>query len=82
GEEGFKEIAEMFEGIAKIEKEHEERYQKLLGNIKKGQVFKREDKTFWKCRNCGNIYKGTEVPEICPVCKHPRAYYEMKGENY
>ena len=81
-EEGFKEIAEMFEGIAKIEKEHEERYQKLLENIKKGQVFKREGKTFWKCRNCGNIYEGTEAPEICPVCKHPQAYYEVKGENY
>jgi len=81
-EEGFEEIARMFEGIAKIEKGHEERYQKLLKNIKEEQVFKKEGKIFWKCRNCGNIYEGPEAPEICPVCKHPRAYYEVKSENY
>jgi len=81
-EEGFEEIARMFEGIAKIEKGHEERYQKLLKNIKEEQVFKKEGKIFWKCRNCGNIYEGPEAPESCPVCKHPRAYYEVKSENY
>jgi rubrerythrin len=81
-EEGFEAIARIFEGIAKIEKGHEERYQKLLKNIKEEQVFKKEDKIFWKCRNCGNIYEGPEAPEICPVCKHPRAYYEVKSENY
>ena len=81
-EEGFEEIARMFEGIARIEKGHEERYQKLLKNIKEEQVFKKEGKIFWKCRNCGNIYEGPEAPESCPVCKHPRAYYEVKVENY
>jgi rubrerythrin len=82
-EEGFEEIAKMFAGIAEIEKEHEERYQKLLEKVKEGQVFKRAvGKTFWKCRNCGRIYEGPEAPEICPVCKHPRAYYEVKSENY
>jgi len=81
-EEGFEKIAEMFEGIAKIEKGHEERYRKLLRNIEQDKVFKKEGKTFWKCRNCGNIYEGAEAPEICPVCKHPRAYYELKDKNY
>jgi len=81
-EEGFEKIAKMFEGIAEIEKRHEERYKQLLKNIEEGQVFKREGKIFWKCRNCGNIYEGAEAPEVCPVCKHPRAYYEVKVENY
>ena len=81
-EEGLEEVAKMFEGIAKIEKGHEERYQKLLNNLKEKQVFRRKADTTWKCRNCGNIYEGIEAPEICPVCKHPRAYYEVKSENY
>jgi len=81
-EEGLEEIAKMFEGIAEIEKGHEKRYQKLLDNIKEQQVFKRKEKTIWKCRNCGNIFVGFEAPEVCPVCKHPRAYYEVKVENY
>lgn len=81
-EEGFEKIAKMFEGIAKIEKGHEERYRKLLKNIEKDKVFKREGKIFWKCRNCGNIYEGAEAPGVCPVCNHPRAYYEVKVENY
>jgi len=81
-EEGFEDIAKMFEGIAEVEKRHEERYKKLLKNVKEDQVFKRKDKIFWKCRNCGNIYEGIEAPEVCPVCKHPRAYYEVKVENY
>ncbi|HBY56929.1 MAG TPA: rubrerythrin family protein [Candidatus Atribacteria bacterium] len=81
-EEGFEEIAKIFEGIAEIEKRHEERYRKLLKNIEEDKVFKKEEKTVWKCRNCGNIYEGAEAPEVCPVCKHPRAYYEVKVENY
>jgi len=81
-EEGFEKIAEMFEGIAKIEKGHEERYRKLLRNIEQDKVFKREGRILWKCRNCGNIYEGAEAPEICPVCKHPRAYFEVKDKNY
>lgn len=81
-EEGFAEIARMFEGIAEIEKGHEERYRKLLKNIEEDKVFKKEEKTIWKCRNCGNVYEGAEAPEVCPVCKHPRAYYEVKVENY
>jgi len=81
-EEGFVEIAKMFEGIAEIEKGHEARYRKLLKNIEEDKVFKKGEKTIWKCRNCGNIYEGVESPEVCPVCKHPRAYYEVKVENY
>jgi rubrerythrin len=81
-EEGFEKIAKMFEGIAKIEKGHEERYRKLLRNIEQDKVFKRERKILWKCRNCGNIYEGAEAPEICPVCKHPRAYFEVQDKNY
>jgi rubrerythrin len=81
-EEGFEKIAKMFEGIAKIEKGHEERYRKLLRNIEQDKVFKREGKILWKCRNCGNIYEGAEAPEICPVCKHPRAYFEVQDKNY
>jgi len=81
-EEGFAEIAKMFEGIAEIEKGHEARYRKLLKNIEEDKVFKKGEKAIWKCRNCGNIYEGVESPEVCPVCKHPRAYYEVKVENY
>ena len=81
-EEGFDEIAKMFEGIAKVEKKHEKRYNKLLKNIDEGKVFKKDGKTFWKCRNCGYIHEGTEAPEVCPVCKHPRAYFEVWIENY
>ncbi|HCL90573.1 MAG TPA: rubrerythrin family protein [Candidatus Atribacteria bacterium] len=81
-EEGFAEIAKMFEGIGEIEKGHEARYRKLLKNIEEDKVFKKGEKTIWKCRNCGNIYEGAESPEVCPVCKHPRAYYEVKVENY
>jgi rubrerythrin len=81
-EEGFEKIAKMFEGITKIEKGHEERYRKLLRNIEQDKVFKREEKILWKCRNCGNVYEGPEAPEVCPVCKHPRAYYEVRVENY
>ncbi|GAB4114245.1 MAG: rubrerythrin family protein [Candidatus Caldatribacteriota bacterium] len=81
-EEGFEKIAQMFEGIAAVEKKHEERYRKLLKNVEEKRVFKREKKIIWKCRNCGYIYEGEEAPEICPVCKHPRSYYEIVVENY
>ncbi len=81
-EEGFAEIAATFRGIGKIEKEHEERYRKLLDNLKNGEVFKKGSIMIWKCRNCGHIVVGTQAPEICPVCKHPKAYFEVKAENY
>ena len=81
-EEGFAEIAATFRGIGKIEKEHEERYRKLLENLQNGEVFKKGSIMIWKCRNCGHIVVGTQAPEICPVCKHPKAYFEVKAENY
>ncbi len=81
-EEGFDEIAALFEGVAKIEKEHEERYLKLLENIKEGVVFSKDGDTIWKCRNCGHIVVGKKAPEMCPVCAHPKAYFEVKAENY
>ncbi len=81
-EEGWEEIARMLERIAEVEKRHEERYQKLLNNLEKGEVFKRDGKVYWKCRNCGYIYEGTEAPEFCPTCAHPRAYFELLAENY
>ena len=80
--EGFDEIADRFEGVAKIEAEHETRYLKLLENIEKGLVFTREGKRVWFCRNCGHLHIGDEAPEICPVCSHPKAYFELKKENY
>ncbi len=81
-EEGFDYIAGLFEGVAKIEKEHEERYRKLLDNVENGLVFSKDGDKIWKCRNCGHICIGKEAPEICPVCAHPRAYFEIKAENY
>ena len=81
-EEGFVEIAVLFEGVAKIEKEHEERYRKLLANVEDGIVFSRDGDKIWKCRNCGHIHIGKEALEIFPVCKHPKAYFEIKAENY
>ena len=81
-EEGFTEIAETFRGIAEVEKEHEERYRKLLANVQNGEVFKKGSIVIWKCRNCGHIVVGTEAPELCPVCKHAKAYFEVKSENY
>jgi len=80
--EGFNDIAAMFEGVAKVEKEHEERYLKLLANVKDGKVFIKDDVVVWKCRNCGHIHVGKAAPEICPVCKHPKAFFELKAENY
>ena len=81
-EEGFDEIAEMFEGIAEVERRHETRYKKLLKNVESGKVFKKDGKTMWKCRNCGYIHEGTEAVNCCPVCKHPQAYFEIWEENY
>lgn len=81
-EEGFTEIAALFEAVAKIEKEHEERYLKLAQNIEDGTVFERPDIVIWKCANCGHIHVGTSAPEVCPVCAHPKAYFQLKAENY
>lgn len=81
-EEGFTKIAKVFEEIAKVEKEHEKRYKKLLKNLEEGRVFKKDKPVKWKCRNCGYIYEGTEPPKICPACDHPQSYYELLSENY
>ena len=81
-EEGFDEIAALFEGVAKIEKEHEERYLKLLSNIEGGLVFSRDGDTIWQCRNCGHIVIGKEAPEVCPVCAHPKAFFQIVAQNY
>ena len=78
-EEGFDHIAFLFDGVAKIEKEHEERYKKLLENVKDGKVFEAGEVKIWKCRNCGHIVVGTKAPEICPICAHPKAYFEIKA---
>lgn len=80
--EGFIEIAAAFRMIAGVEVLHEARYLKLLDNVNKKQVFKKEQKVRWKCRNCGHVHEGIEAPEICPTCKHPRAYFEIKETNY
>jgi len=81
-EEGFDAIAARFEGVAQIEKAHEERYRKLLSNIKDGIVFSRENDRLWHCGNCGHISIGSKAPEVCPICDHPRAYFQLKAENY
>ena len=81
-EEGFDHIAFLFEGVAAIEKRHEERYKALLANVKEENVFKKEAPQMWICRNCGHVHYGEEAPEVCPVCAHPRAYFEILKENY
>ena len=81
-EEGFLALAAQFEGVAKIEKTHEERYLKLLENLKNGEVFKKGEKVMWFCRNCGHVEIGEEAPKVCPVCKHPQAYFRIKAQNY
>jgi rubrerythrin len=81
-EEGFTQIAALFKMVGAIEKEHEERYRKLLSNIEKGLVFSRDGDMIWQCANCGHIVIGKKSPEICPVCKHPKAYFQIKAENY
>ena len=80
--EGFEDIAKQFEGVAAIEKEHEERYRKLLKNIEDGLVFSREGDMIWQCSNCGHICIGKKAPEVCPVCNHPQSYFQIKAENY
>jgi len=81
-EEGFTSLAVMFEGIAKIEKAHQERYKELLASIEEGRVFKAAEPVSWKCRNCGMIHDGVEPPQICPVCHHPKGYFELLADNY
>ena len=81
-EEGFDEIADLFDGVAAIEKEHEERYKKLLSNIEGGLVFSRDGDMIWQCANCGHICVGKQAPEECPVCAHPQSYFQIKAENY
>ena len=81
-EEGFEEIAERFEQVAAIEKHHEERYRKLLQNINDKKVFSKDGDAIWQCSNCGHIVVGKEAPEICPVCAHPQAYFQVLAENY
>jgi rubrerythrin len=81
-DEGFDEIADKFELVAAIEKHHEERYLKLLQNVKEGLVFSREGDRIWKCRNCGHIVIGPKAPDVCPTCNHPQSYFEISAENY
>ncbi|MCL2631938.1 MAG: rubrerythrin family protein [Coriobacteriia bacterium] len=81
-EEGFDTIASLFDGVAAIEKAHEERYQILIERVEKGQVFKRELVNVWICTNCGHIYVGDEAPDVCPVCNHAKAYFEEWAQNY
>ena len=81
-EEGFKEVANVFRMIAKVEKAHEERYRKLAKNIDSGIVFKRNDTFIWKCRNCGYIHEGKGAPKVCPACDHPQSYFEIMEMNY
>ena len=80
--EGFNDIAFLFAKVGAIEKTHEERYRKLLGNIKDGIVFSREEDMIWECSNCGHIVVGKKAPELCPVCKHPKSYFMLRAENY
>ena len=81
-EEGFDEIAALFDGVAAVEKVHEDKYRKLLENVKGGLVFSRDGDMIWQCTNCGHIHIGKDAPEECPVCAHPKAYFQLKAENY
>ena len=81
-EEGFDHIAFLFEQVGKIEKEHEERYRKLLANVEGGLVFSRDGDMIWQCSNCGHVVVGKKAPEMCPVCAHPKAYFQLRAENY
>jgi len=80
--EGFKEVANAFKQIAEVEEKHEKRYRKLLENVKKNKVFRKDAVVRWKCRNCGYVHEGKDAPKICPACSHPQAFYEMLAENY
>lgn len=81
-EEGFDKIADLFEGVAKIEKEHEARYRMLLANVKDGIVFSRDGDMIWECGNCGHIHVGPQAPDVCPVCAHPKSYFRLRATNY
>ena len=81
-EEGFTKIANLFEAVAKIEKEHEERYRLLLANVTDEKVFKKDEKIIWQCRNCGYVCESPQAPQVCPVCAHPQAYFEQLKKNY
>ncbi len=81
-EEGFNDIAKQFELVAAIEKRHEERYRKLLANVENGEVWVKTGPNRWECRNCGHVHIGEKAPELCPTCKHPRAYFEIEAKNY
>ncbi len=81
-EEGFTALAARFRAVAKIEKEHEERYRRLIDNVEMNKVFEKAGETMWECRNCGHIVVGKKAPEICPVCNHPKSYFEVRAENY
>ena len=81
-EEGFEDIAKLFDGVAAIEKEHEERYRKLLANVKGDLVFSKDGDAVWQCSNCGHIVVGKKAPEVCPICAHPQAYFQVRAENY
>lgn len=81
-DEGFEELAVLFEKVGDIEQEHEQRYRTLLDNLNEGRVFERPEEKIWICRNCGHIHFGTNAPETCPVCNHPMSYFEIKAENY
>ena len=81
-EEGFHDIAFLFEKVGEIEKTHEERYRKLLSNVQDGVVFSRDGDMIWECSNCGHIVIGPKAPAVCPVCKHPQAYFQIKAQNY
>ena len=81
-EEGFTELAAKFRGVAAIEKSHEERYRALLSNVEMQKVFEKSEIKMWECRNCGHLVMGTKAPDVCPVCAHPQAYFEVRAENY
>lgn len=81
-EEGFDHIAYLFEGVAKIEKDHEDRYRALIANVKNEMVFSKPAENMWICRNCGHVHFGTSAPKVCPVCAHPQSYFELRKENY
>ena len=81
-EEGFTELAAKFRAVAEIEKSHEERYRRLLNNVEMNKVFEKAGETMWECRNCGHLVVGKKAPEICPVCAHPKSYFEVRAENY
>ena len=81
-EEGFDEIERLFKQVAEIERHHEARFLRLADNVEQGKVFEREEDTVWICRNCGHIIKGKTPPQVCPVCRHPRGWFEIRAENY